>query len=158
MRKIAVRGHTLGDGPNMDSQVHGRARLRMDVQSSPCVALPRCLGTPNRYGPKVLDAMLLKIGRSQLMHKLLVTLMAEVTEIVKSHPIATIPSDPDEPQPLTPTMLLTMKTPPLAPTPGQFVCQDLYVQNWWRKTQYLANQFWVRWRKEYLQNLQKRPK
>lgn len=53
------------------------------------------------------------------MHKLLVTLMAEVTEIVKSHPIATIPSDPDEPQPLTPTMLLTMKTPPLAPTPGQ---------------------------------------
>ena len=39
-----------------------------------------------------------------------------------------------------------------------FVRQDLYARNWWRKAQYLANQFWVRWRKEYLQNLQKRPK
>ena len=158
MRKIAVRGRTLGDGPNVDPQVHSRARLRMDVQSSTCVVLPRCLGKPNRYGPKVLDAMLLKIGHSQLMHELLVTLMAEVTGIVNSHPIATIPSDTDEPQPLTPAMLLTMKTWPLAPTPGQFVRQDLYMQNWWRKAQYLDDQFWVRWRKEYLQNLQKRPK
>ena len=88
MRKIAVRGRTLGDGPNVDPQVHSRARLRMDVQSSTCVVLPRCLGKPNRYGPKVLDAMLLKIGHSQLMHELLVTLMAEVTGIVNSRPIA----------------------------------------------------------------------
>ena len=106
----------------------------------------------------VLDAMLLKIVRSQLTHELLVTLMAEVTGIVNSRPIATIPSDTEEPQPLTPAMLLTMKTHPLAPTPGQFVRQDLYARNWWRKAQYLADQFWVRWRKEYVQNLQKRPK
>ena len=55
-------------------------------------------------------------------------------------------------------MLLTMKTRPLAPTPGQFVPQDLYARNWWRKAQYLADQFWVRWKKEYVQNLQKRHK
>ena len=114
----------------------------------------RQIGTVRR----VLDAMLLKIGRSQLTHELLVTLMAEVTGIVNSRPIATIPSDTEEPQPLTPAMLLTMKTRPLAPTPGQFVRQDLYARNWWRKAQYLADQFWVRWRKEYVQNLQKRPK
>ena len=101
----------------------------------------------------VLDAMLMKIGRSQLTHKLLV----EVTGIVNSHPITTIPSDTDKPQPLTPTMLLTMKAHPLGPTPGQFIRQDLYVRNWWRKAQYLADQFWVRW-KEYVQDLQKRPK
>lgn len=114
----------------------------------------RQIGTVRR----VLDAMLMKIGRSQLTHELLVTLMAEVTGIVNSRPIATIPSDADEPRPLTPTMLLTMKTRPLVPTPGQFVRQDLYARNWWRKAQYLADQFWVRWRKEYVQNLQKRPK
>ena len=56
---------------------------------------------------RVLDTMLLKIG---LMHELLVTLMAEVTGIVNSRPIATIPSDTEEPQPLTPAMLPTMKT------------------------------------------------
>ena len=106
----------------------------------------------------VLDAMLLEIGRAQLTHELLVTLMAEVTGIVNSRPIATIPSDIDEPQPLNPAMLLTMKTRPLAPTPGHFVRQDLYARNWWRKAQYLADQFWVRWRKEYLQNLQNRTK
>ena len=44
---------------------------------------------------RVLDAMLMKIGRSQLTHELLVTLMAEVTGIVNSRPIATIPSDTD---------------------------------------------------------------
>ena len=117
-------------------------------------AWERQIGTIRR----VLDAMLLEIGRAQLTHELLVTLMAEVTGIVNSRPIATIPSDIDEPQPLTPAMLLTMKTRPLAPTPGHFVRQDLYARNWWRKAQYLADQFWVRWRKEYLQNLQNRTK
>ena len=90
---------------------------------------------------RVLDTMLLKIG---LMHELLVTLMAEVTGIVNSRPIATILSDTKEPHPLTPAMLLTMRTRPVAPTPGQFIRQDLYTQNWWRKAQYLADQFWVR--------------
>ena len=79
---------------------------------------------------RVLDAMLLGIGRAQLTHELPVTLMAEVSGIVHSRPIAAISSDVDEPQPLTPAMVLTMKTRPLAPTPGHFVQQDLYARNW----------------------------
>ena len=71
----------------------------------------------------VLYAMLLGIGHPQLTHELLVTLMAEATGIVNSRPIATIPSDTNEPQPLTPAMLLTMKTHPLKPSPGHFVPQ-----------------------------------
>jgi len=50
----------------------------------------------------ILDVMLLGIGRSQLTRELLVTLMAEATGIINIHPIAAIPSDTDEPQPLTP--------------------------------------------------------
>ena len=70
---------------------------------------------------RVLDAMLMDIGRQQRRHELLVTLMAEVTGIVNNRPITTISSEIDEPQPLAPAMLLTMKTRPLAPAPGHFV-------------------------------------
>ena len=107
---------------------------------------------------RVLDGMLVGIGRAQLTHELLVTLMAEVTGIVNSRPISAVPSDTHEPQPLTLAMLLTMKTRPLALHPGNFVPQDLYARNLWRRAQYLADQFWVRWKIEYLQNLQNRSK
>ena len=73
----------------------------------------------------VLDAMLLNIGRSQLDHELLVTLLAEVTGIVNNRPITAISSDIDQPSPLTPAMLLTMNKRPLGPPPGVFVAQDL---------------------------------
>ena len=63
------------------------------------------------------DAMLMQIGGQQLTHELLTTIMAEVTGIVNSRPISIIPSDIEEPQPLTPAMLLTMMTCPLAAPP-----------------------------------------
>ena len=114
----------------------------------------RQIGTIRR----VLNAMLLNIGSSQLDHELLVTLMAEVAGIVNNRPISAIPTDIDQPSPLTPFMLLTTKKRPLAPPPGRFVAQDLYARQYWRRVQYLADQFWLRWRQEYLQNLQVRTK
>ena len=82
----------------------------------------RQIGTIRR----VLDAMRLELGKPQFTHELLVTLLAEVTAIVNACPIATISSDVDEPQPLSHVMLLTMKTCPLPPAPGQFVPQEIY--------------------------------
>ena len=107
---------------------------------------------------RVLDSMLLEIGTSQLTHELLVILMAEVTGIVNSRPISALSSDTDEPQPLSPAMLITMKTRPYASLPGIFVSQDLYARRRWRRIQYLSDQFWIRWKREYLQNLQPRSK
>ena len=114
----------------------------------------RQIGTIRR----VLNGMFLALGPSQLTHELLVTLMAEVTGIVNSRAIAIVPSDPEQPQPLTPNMLLTMKTKPLTSPPGTFTFQDLYSRQYWRRAQYLADQFWSRWKQDYLQNLQPRPK
>ena len=102
--------------------------------------------------------MLLELGKHQLTHELLITLLAEVIAIVNARPIATIPTDTDESQPLSPTMLITMKTCPVPPAQGKFVPQDLYARRRWRRSQYLADKFWLRWRREYLQNLQLRPK
>lgn len=114
----------------------------------------RQIGTIRR----VLDAMFLELGGSQLTHELLVTLMAEETAIVNARPITTVPSDTDEPQPLSPAILLTIKTRPLGSPPGEFVPADLYSRRRWRRAQYLADHFWVRWRREYVQTLQGRSK
>ncbi len=89
-------------------------------------AWERQIGTIRR----VLDAMLLNIGRSQLDHELLVTLMAEVTGIVNNRPITAIPSDVDQPTPLTPATLLTMKKRPLVAPPGNFTRPDLYARQY----------------------------
>ena len=117
-------------------------------------AWERQIGTIRR----VLDAMFAELGSAQLTHEVLVTLMAEVSAIVNARPISAIPTDTDEPQPLSPSMLLTLKTRPLGPPPGTFVPPDVYARRRWRRVQYLADQFWIRWRREYLQNIQTRTK
>ena len=49
---------------------------------------------------RVLDGMLMELGRSQLTHELLVELqMAEVSAIVNARPLVTVPSDAEQPQP-----------------------------------------------------------
>ena len=62
--------------------------------------------------------MFAELGGHQLTHELLATLMAEKTAIVNARPISTIPTNADEPQPLSLSMRLTMKTRPLGPPPG----------------------------------------
>ena len=63
-----------------------------------------------------------------------------------------------EPLPLTPNMLLTMKAQSHAPLPGEFDEPYLYSRKRWRRVQYLSQQFWARWKLEYLQKLQQRQK
>ena len=114
----------------------------------------RQIGTIRR----VLDAMFLALGKHQLTHEILATFLAEAAAIVNSRPLCCISPDGDNPQPLTPSMLLTLKTQQLQPLPGNFVRQDEYVRRRWRRVQYLADQFWLRWKREYLQSLQPRRK
>lgn len=107
---------------------------------------------------RVLDALFTELGHSQLTHELLVTLIAEVLAIVNAKPIAALSSNTDDPQPLAPAMLLTMKTHPAGPPPGQFMRTDIYERRRWRRVQFLTEQFWTRCRREYLQSLQPRQK
>ena len=43
-------------------------------------------------------------------------------------------------------------------SPGVFSNTDVYCKRRWRQIQYLVQQFWVRWSREYLQTLQVRQK
>ena len=51
-----------------------------------------------------------------------------------------------------------MKSKVISAPPGHFEKSDLYSRRYWRRIQHLANEFWQRWQKEYLSNLQKRTK
>ncbi|XP_022523726.2 uncharacterized protein LOC111191896 [Astyanax mexicanus] len=85
------------------------------------------------------------------------TFLYEVMAIVNSRPLTTEHlNDPRSLEPLTPNHILMMKSDIIAPPPGQFVSQDLYLRKRWRQVQFLSNEFWTRWRKEYLLNLQQR--
>lgn len=87
------------------------------------------------------------------------TFLYEVMAIVNSRPLTTEHlNDPLGPEPLTPNHILTMKLSIIAPPPGEFVREDLYLQKRWKRVQFLSNEFWTRWRKEYLLNLQQRSK
>ncbi len=82
------------------------------------------------------------------------TFLYEAMAIVNSRPLTTTNlHDPLSPEPLTPNHLLTMKSTSALPPPGKFVKEDLYIRKRWRRAQYLAEQFWGRWRKEYLASL-----
>ena len=85
------------------------------------------------------------------------TLMCEVTAIVNSRPLTTDNlNDPLSLRPLTPNHLLTMKSHVVLPPPGVFQAVDVYSRRRWRRVQHLADLFWTRWKREYLQNIQPR--
>ena len=88
------------------------------------------------------------------------TFLAEAASVVNNTPMWTVPNHPDDPSPLTPAMLLTLRSGPNPPLAENLTDQDLlaYGKQRYRRVQYLAEQFWGRWRKEYLQLLTKRQK
>lgn len=104
-------------------------------------------------------ASLLTQHAAQLDEETLNTFMVEAEAIVNCRPLTvdTINS-PQMPEPLTPNHLLTAKSKVILSPPGEFQRADLYSRKRWRRVQYLANEFWTRWRKEYLQSLQPRQK
>ena len=85
------------------------------------------------------------------------TLLAEVEGILNSRPLVPIVIDPEGNEPLTPNHLLLLRGNPNLP-PGLFEKRDSYAKRRWAQVQYLVNQFWVRWVREFLPGLNQRVK
>lgn len=106
----------------------------------------------------ILTTMLDK-SASRLDTTTLRTFLYETMAIINSRPLSVEHlHDPTGPEPLTPNHILTMKSSIILPPPGQFCKEDLYLCKRWRRVQFLANEFWRRWKREYLLNLQQRQK
>ncbi|CAI5683011.1 unnamed protein product [Oreochromis niloticus] len=87
------------------------------------------------------------------------TLLCEAMAIVNSRPLSVDGiNDPHALELLTPNHLIMMKTKVALPPPGVFVKEDLYATKRRRRVQYLIEQFWGRWKREYLLNISTRQK
>lgn len=106
---------------------------------------------------RVLDQTI-AIASGRLTFDEFVTLVAEAASVVNSTPYIDVVDS--EIQPLSPSVLLFAKrfdnAPPLLePTEADL---SAYGTRRWRRVQFLAHSFWVRWRSEFLANLTARSK
>lgn len=100
---------------------------------------------------------LLKTHGSSLDDESLNTLLIETEAILNSRPLTVNTlSDANSFLPISPSNILTMKSDVVLPPPGEFPKPDVYSRKRWRRVQHIANEFWIRWRKEFLSTLQER--
>ena len=89
----------------------------------------------------------------------LLTFMREEEAVVNCRRLTTESiTSPSSAEALTPNHLHTLKTRVVLPPPGVFKSADFYSKKWWRRVQHLTNEFWCRWRREFLLSLQERQK
>ena len=106
----------------------------------------------------LLSALLETNGR-QLNDEALRTFMCEAEAVVNSRPLtADNLTSADTVEALTPIHLLTGKSKVVLPPPGSFQKADKYAKKLWRLVQHLTNEFWNRWKQEFLHSLQARQK
>ena len=105
----------------------------------------------------VFDAIL-KEHSGRLNEEQFRTFMTEAEAIVNSRPLTVHNLNNPDSLPLTCNQLLTQKSKVLMPPPGTFQKNDVYCRKRWRAVQYLADEFWRRWKKEFLVIQQDRQK
>ena len=146
---------------------HSKIAAHLSLQSCDWISWERNVPVASHMGGSwerqirtvrsVLSSML-KSQSELLNNESFCTLMTEVEAIVNSRPLTLEDINNPESMPLTPNHLLTLKPKVVMPPPGVFQKGDLYCRKRWRVVQHLANVFWSRWRKEYLQSIQTRSK
>ena len=108
---------------------------------------------------RVFNASLALLGNRVLSREEFHTLIQEAARVVNNTPLGEISSDPNDPFPIYLAALLTLKDEP-GMEREQFSEQELlsYGKKRWRRIQYLADQFWIRWKRDYVSTLQSRRK
>ena len=97
------------------------------------------------------------LGNQWLTDEILLTALTLVENILNSRNLTPMSEDPTDPECLTPNHLLLGRACPNRP-PDVFTEKDLSAKQKWRVAQALADQFWRRWMKEVIPNLNEREK
>lgn len=111
-----------------------------------------------RSARNILNGLLVK-GKERLTSSSLRTLFYETSAIINGRPYSDAAADSKDLEcPLTPNHLLTLKSVPILPPPGDFSEGTEFTGSQWKVVQRYVQQFWRRWKTEYLSSLNKRPK
>ena len=91
---------------------------------------------------RILEGFLKRNSMHSLSRDEMSTLLQETASIINSSPLYGV-TDSNEPYPISPAVLLTLKAEPSS-TPNDFNIDDAssYGRNRWKKIQYIANEFW----------------
>lgn len=106
---------------------------------------------------RILDSMLLDSKSKTLTHETLTTFLCEVCAIINARPLVPVSTDVDSPMILSPSILLTGKVEFLPVVSDSLDYKDIYRAQW-KHVQVLADLFWRKWRREYVNLLQTRRK
>ena len=93
---------------------------------------------------------------ASISDEMLETVFTEAESIINGRPITKLSEDPSDSHPLTPNHLLLIGSGHLM-SPGTFSTNDIYRRKW-RFVQHLVEQFWKKWLRCYLPELQRRIK
>ena len=109
---------------------------------------------------RILEASLVMTRNHNLSRDEFHTLLQECAAIVNNTPLWAVSESPDDPAPLSPATLITLKESPVDINVESFTERDLlaYGTKRWRRVQSVAEEFWSRWNAHYLQELQQRKK
>ena len=134
--------------------------MSLGIQCSSCFTPWRSMGTQNRSNKANTGRWLNSDGdKVSYSRRTKHSFFQEAAAIVNSTPLWEVSADPNDPQPLSPMMLLTMKNSDFINN-SNYTESDIaaYGKRKWRRVQYVADQFWSRWKTFYLQELQTRQK
>ena len=96
------------------------------------------------------------LGETTLSQREANTFLAQIEAVLNSRPLVAASNDPNDLQALTPGHFLIGRPLTAIPEPNYTEIKSLKLR--WHKIQQLVQQFWQRWRTEYLQSLQHRNK
>jgi transposase InsO family protein len=89
--------------------------------------------------------------------EVLLTVLKEVASLLNTRPLTHVSSDPSEPEPLTPNhFILGCHHPHYPPDVEEAFCG--LTRRRYRQSQFIVNQYWRRWMREYVPNLIDRKK
>ena len=108
---------------------------------------------------RVLNVAIAQAKQTFLSRDEFCTLLQEAGSIVNNTPLDEISCDPTEPFPVSPAKLLTLRED-LSLKNEVYSEDDLlqYGKRRWRRCQFLADQFWQHWKRDYVSSLQDRNK